>query len=84
MSNSNGREIVKGLTGLTLMLGTGRIVGSAIKNNVTATTLPQKFSVGVASFAIGGMLTEMVTLRTEKKIDALFDYFEGKKEIKIV
>lgn len=60
---------VSGVVGV----GTGKIVGKIIKNNITPETLIDKITVGAAAWTIGGIATEATKKYTSEMIDDIYN-----------
>ena len=64
-------EILKKAVTTVVGIGTAQIVDRIIKNNVHATTLPEKVTVKAASLAIGGLVAEQSQQYTDRQIDEI-------------
>lgn len=67
------REIVKRVVGVVVQAGTGIVVNGIIRNNVPTTHPVVKVAVGVASFAIGGVVAGAAQSYSDATIDEIFD-----------
>lgn len=60
---------VRNAVSVVVGIGTGKIVGQIIKNNITPETLRDKVTVTAASWAIGAMVGSATKKFTEKEFD---------------
>jgi len=67
------RKLVKQTTSLVVGFGTAKIVNDTIRNNVDLDNPVKNITVGVAAFAIGGMVADAATTYTDRMIDELAD-----------
>lgn len=58
-------------------IGTGKIVGAIIKNNVSPETLVDKTSIAAATWAISGLVTTTAKAYTDKTIDQVHGFGVG-------
>jgi len=62
-------ELLKKAVSLIVGLGTAKIVQELIENNVDTESATSKVTVTVASYAIGGAVSEMASKYTDHLID---------------
>ena len=62
-------DIAKFATDIVVGLGTTKIVNDTIRKNVEAKSTSDKITIGAASFAIGGTITEATSKYTHGLID---------------
>jgi hypothetical protein len=75
-------KAVKFVVGAAVGLGTARIVGSIVRNNVSPANSFQKVTVVVASFVIASLVADAATKYVHNQIDELVDgYNKTKQEI---
>lgn len=67
------REIIKKIAGIVTQIGTGAIVNGIVKSNVPMSRLDVKIAVGVASFAIGGIVANSAVNYMDTTVDEIFD-----------
>lgn len=67
------REIIKKIAGIVTQIGTGAIVNGIVKSNVPVNRLDVKIAVGVASFAIGGIVASSAVNYMDATVDEIFD-----------
>lgn len=60
---------VSGIVGI----GTGKIVGGVIKNNISPETLIDKVTVTAAAWVIGAMATKATKTHTDEMIDEVYE-----------
>lgn len=62
-------EITKKIASTVVGMGTGKIIGGIISNNIPPGGIVTKITVVVASLVIGMMVTDATTKYTDAKID---------------
>lgn len=74
------RDITKTIAKFVVGTSVGYTVSSAIANNAPANNTLQKTEVVVGSYVVGAMVAESTEDWTYRKVDAIFDFFEGSKK----
>jgi hypothetical protein len=70
-------KLVKFVASSIVGLGTGKIVGRIIKNNITPETLIEKVTVTAAAWVIAGVVTKATKQYTDETIDDLVENVTG-------
>lgn len=73
-------QLAKTALGHLAQFGSGTIVYGIIKNNVTTTTTFQKVTVGVASFALGGVVAGIAKSGMDEIVDDAVKSFTDSTE----
>lgn len=66
-------EIAKRVLATAASMGSGKIVHSIVKNNVTTTTKTEQVTVAVGSFALGGAVAEVAANHMKRTVDELVE-----------
>lgn len=67
------REISKKIVSALVQYGTGTIVYSIIQKNVDTDRIDHKIAVGASSIALGGLVSDAASQRSDKLVDEIFD-----------
>lgn len=74
------RKITKLAINLVVGASAGYVIGSILKNNVTADTIPQKIKAQVGGYVLGAMVSERASSWTDAKVDAVFAWWDNKTQ----
>lgn len=76
--------ITKGIAGTAASLGVGTVIGNAVKaTSPLEPTKYQKVAIAVGGFALSSLAGEVVTRRTERKIDELSKTFGYPPDVEV-
>jgi len=80
MDFSDKLSIAKMVIRWTVIGGTSKIVNGIVKNNTDPETLSEKVQIFAGSFAIGGMVANVVGDHTDEKVDEIIVWTKKAKD----
>jgi len=76
----NKRKILKVIVGGAAAFGAGAITYAVVRNNIAPPKLVGKITVGIATFAIAGLVGNAAADQCEVIIDDSFDFVDNLKQ----
>lgn len=82
----NPLSITKAVVGIATSIGVGTVIGNAVRATTPATlTTIQKVTIGIGTFVVGGVISDLAVKQTNRMIDeAAATFREARKGIKEV